>query len=125
MSKPIRVIPIYTTSGDLSAYLVYPMIYNQTGEWIGFVTVERDVYSVHGEYVGWVSNDPRILCKRSHSEDKQKLTPPPPPEDLPVPSRHPLAPMMSELNFETVDVLQDEPEKLPTVDAGELREDLN
>lgn len=124
MAKSMRIVPIYTSDGDLKAYMVYPMVYNQTGEWIGFVTMDRDVYSVHGEYVGWISDDPRILRKRSYDHSKQKLTPPPPPEDLPVPSRNPLAPMMSELSFETVDVLQDEPEKLPTVDAGELRDDI-
>lgn len=125
MVSQLKPVPIYTTQGDLSAFMVYPLIYNLTGEWIGFVTMDRDVYSVHGNYVGWMSDDPRILRKRSYSFDKPKLTPPPPPERFRVPSRTPLAPMMSELGYETVDVLQDEPEKLPTVDSGELREDLD
>lgn len=125
MANQLKPVPIYTTQGDLSAFMVYPMIYNLTGEWIGFVTMNRDVYSVHGDYVGWISDDPRILRKRTYSFDKPKLTPPLPPERFRVPSRMPLAPMMSELGYETIDVLQDEPEKMPTVDAGELREDMD
>jgi len=125
MAKSIRPVPIYTTSGDLEAYLVYPNIFDMTGEWIGFVTLDREVYSVHGEYVGWVSNDPRILRKRSYSFDKPRLAPPSKPERLMVPPGGPLAPMMSELTFDLVDVLEEEPERLPTVDAGEFREDMD
>jgi len=125
MAKLRRPVPIYTTEGDLEAYLVYPNIFNLTGEWIGFVTMDREVYSVHGEYVGWISDDPRILRKRSYSFDKPRLAPPLRPDKMLVPSGGPLAPLMSELSFDTVDVLQDEPEKLPTVDAGEFREDMD
>jgi hypothetical protein len=125
MPKQKRPVPIYTTAGDLDAFLVYPMIFNRTGEWIGFITVDREIYSVRGKYVGWLSDDPRILRKRSYGVDKPRLTPPPPPEKLLVPSGNPLAPMMSELGFETVDVLQEEPEKMPTLDAGELRDDMS
>lgn len=125
MVKVKRPVPIYTTAGDLEAYMVYPNIFSLTGEWIGFVTMDREVYSVHGEYVGWISNDPRILRKRSYNFDKPRLTPPPQPDKLLVPSGGPLAPMMSELSFDIVDVLEEEPEKLPTVDAGEFREDMD
>lgn len=125
MTKPRRPVPIYTSDGDLEAFLVYPMIYNSTGEWIGFITVDREVYSVEGSYVGWLSDDPRILRKRSYSFDKPRLTPPPPPRKMLVPSAHPLAPMMSELGYETVDVLQEEPERLATLDSGEFKEDMD
>lgn len=123
MAKQINPIPIYSTDGDLHAFLVYPLIYNNNGEWIGFVTSGREVYSVHGDYVGWLSDDPRILRKRSIDLNKPKLAPPRIPTKFIVPSRKPLAPMMSELGFETVDVLQDFSDLLPTLDAGELRED--
>jgi hypothetical protein len=33
--------------------------------------------------------------------------------------------MMAELPFEVVDVLDEIPQRLPTVDAGEFREDLD
>lgn len=124
-TKPRRPVPIYTSDGDLEAFLVYPFIYNAVGEWIGFITVEREVYSVEGSYVGWLSDDPRILRKRSCGFDKPRLTPPPPPGKLLVPSSHPLAPMMSELGYATVDVLQEEPERLATLDSGEFKEDMD
>jgi hypothetical protein len=37
----------------------------------------------------------------------------------------PLAPLMSDLSQGLVDVLVEEPERLHTVDIGELREDLD
>jgi hypothetical protein len=125
MTKPGRPIPIYSTGGDYEAFMIYPMIYNLNGEWIGFVTANREVYDVRGTYVGWMTNDPRILRKRSYSFDKPKLTPPPSPGRVPVPSRAPLPPMMSEIGYDTIDILLEQPELLPTLDAGELRDDLD
>lgn len=125
MSNEKRLVPIYTSAGDLEAFMVYPNIFDRAGEWIGFVTMNRDVYSVHGEYVGQLSDDPRILRNRSEKFGKPRLTPPLPPEKLRVPPGGRLAPMMSELGYDTVDVLQEEPERLPTVDAGEFREDID
>jgi hypothetical protein len=103
----------------------YPMIYNLNGEWIGFVTPKREVYDVRGTYVGWMTNDPRILRKRTYNFDKPKLTAPPPPGRVPVPGRAPLPPLMAELSYDTIDVLQERPELMPTLDAGELRDDLD
>jgi hypothetical protein len=120
-----RLIPIYTTSGDVGAYLVYPHIFNAAGEWIGWVTPEREVYSVLGNYVGWLSNDPRILRKRSYDFSKPRRTPPPPQPRIRVPASTPLPPMMSELSFATVDVLEEEPHRLSTVDFDDLREDMD
>ncbi|MFN3492386.1 MAG: 4-fold beta flower protein, partial [Anaerolineales bacterium] len=51
------IIPIYTTKGDAEAFLQYPYLFNRSGEWIGFVTPKREVYSVLGEYVGTLTND--------------------------------------------------------------------
>ena len=120
-----KPVPIYTTAGDVDAFMVYPMIYSRVGEWIGFVTPQREVYSVYGEYVGWLSNDPRILRKRSYSFDKPRLKPPPTPPRFTSPASIPLAPMMSDLSFDTIDILQDEPDKLPTMDVGEFRPDMD
>jgi hypothetical protein len=36
----------------------------------------------------------------------------------------PLAPMMSELPYSMIDVLLEEPQRLHTLDRGELRQDL-
>ena len=118
-------IPVYSSKGDTEAYLVYPYLYNSRGEWIGFVTREREVYSVYGQYVGWLSDDPRVLRKRTYSYDKPKLIPPPRPERLHVPALGPLAPMMPELTYDVIDILLDDPARLPTLDQGEQKKDLD
>ena len=120
-----KLIFIYTTPGDLGAYLLYPYLYNPQGEWIGFVSPQREVYSVLGNYVGMLSADRRILRKRSYDFSRPRLTPPPPRPRITVPATIPLAPLMAELNYTMIDVLEDEPERLNTVDFDELREDLD
>jgi hypothetical protein len=121
-SKPI---PIFSTSGDVEAILVYPFLYNLAGDWIGFVTSDRDVYSVMGDYVGWLSDDPRILRKRTYNYDKPKLIPPPPPPKITVGGTMRLPPMMPELSYDTIDIFMEEPERLHTPDAGELKPDMD
>ncbi|TAK11481.1 MAG: hypothetical protein EPO32_12125 [Anaerolineae bacterium] len=126
MTDPRRPIPIYTTAGDYEAFLAYPIVYNLSGEAIGFVTPEREVYSVHGEYVGWLTNDPRILRKRTYDYAKPKQAFPSGfPRKLVAPPSAPLPPMMAELSFDTIDVLDEYPELLPTADAGEFRDDMD
>jgi len=117
-------IPIYTSRGDAEVFLVYPFLYNRNGEWIGFITQERDVYSVLGHYVGYLTSDPRIIRKRS-GEDKARIKPPSAPSQIRIAASIPLARMMSDLSHENIDVLQDEPERLHTLDAGEFRLDLD
>ena len=125
MAGNSHALPIYTTSGSLGALMKYPYLYNPQGEWIGWVTKERSVYSVHGHYVGWVSTDLRILRTRSNSHKHANKTPPYSPPQILPPVSVPLPPMMSELKYSEIDVLDDEPDKLPTLDAGELREDMD
>jgi hypothetical protein len=125
MTKIRSLIPIYTTPGDLGAYLRYPYIYNRQGEWVGWVTPEREVYSVLGHYIGWLSDDPRILRKRSYDFSRPRRQPPPPQPRISVPASVPLPPMMSELSYITVDVLEEEPHRLSTADFDELREDMD
>ena len=124
-TTPRRLIPIYTTPGDLGAYLVYPYIYNPQGEWIGWVTSEKEIYSVLGHYIGWLSKDPRILRRRSYDFSKPRRTPPAPRARIRVPASAPLPPMMSELTYATIDVLDEEPERLGTADFSELSEDMD
>jgi hypothetical protein len=112
-SKPI---PIYTTPGDWSAIMLYPYLYNTMGEWIGFVTREQHVYDVDGIYVGWITDEPRIL---------PRTTPPEHPDRIRLPATVPLPPMMAEIPFEIVDVLFEEPERLHTTDTGEFKEDMD
>jgi len=42
-----------------------------------------------------------------------------------LPVTLPLAPLMKELTHSMVDVLSEEPQRLHTLDSGELREDLD
>jgi hypothetical protein len=120
-----RLIPIYTTRGDLGALMQYPYLFNISGEWIGFINEEKEVYSVLGNYVGYLADGPRILRKRAYSFDKPRLEPPEYPGRILVPATVPLAPMMSELTYSVIDLLEEEPERLSTVDGGELREDMD
>jgi hypothetical protein len=125
MATQSSLIPIYNTRGDADAFLLYPYLFNRTGDWIGFVTPKRDVYSVLGEYVGTLTNDPRIVGKRSIDETKPRVPPPPAPNKVQPPSNIPLAPMMSDLSYSLIDILLDEPEKLHTLDSGENRQDMD
>jgi hypothetical protein len=121
---PPRIIPIYTSRGDVGAYLIFPYLFNVQGEWVGWVTQEREVYSVLGYYVGKLSNDPRILRHES-DDDKPKRTPPPRPDKIKAPPTVPLPPMMSDLPLGMTDVLQESPHRLHTIDHGELMEDMD
>jgi hypothetical protein len=119
-----NIIPVFSSRGDAEAFLVYPHLFNRMGEWIGFVTPQREVFSVLGCYVGNLTNDPRILRKRS-MEDHPRQRPPAAPAKIRIPSGNPLPKMMSDVSFEMVDVLQDQPELLHTLDSGEFRQDMD
>lgn len=120
-----RIIPIYTSRGDAEAFLAFPYLFNRSGEWIGWITPQRDVYSVMGNFVGVLTDDPRITRKRAEDELKPRLQPPPRPKKIVTPVSVPLARMMSDLPHSLVDVLQDDSERLHTLDGGELREDMD
>ncbi len=125
MTETRRPVPIFTTAGDFEAFLIYPFIFNTVGEWIGWVTSDRDVYSVRGHYVGWLSDGPRILRKRSNDFSNPVRKSPAAPPRVRPPGSVPLPPMMPELTYDTIDVLQDEPERLHTLDSGESQEDMD
>ena len=120
-----RIIPVYSSKGEVDAFLAFPYLFNRNGEWIGWVTPQREVYSVMGYYVGTMTNDPRIVRKRAMNAVKPRLKPPPSPGRLNVPANVPLAPLMSDLTQSMVDVLVEEPQRLHTIDSGEFREDLD
>jgi len=119
------VVPIYTSRGDPEAFLVYPYLHNRMGEWIGWVTADRQVYSVLGFYVGELTAEPRIIRKRITASLKPRKTPPAPPARLSIPATIPLAPMMGDLRFGVLDILLDEPQRLHTLDSGEERQDID
>ena len=121
-----RLTPVYTTRGELDAFLSFPYIYNRMGEWIGWVTKDRMVYSVHGLYVGYFSKDNRILRKQSDAFSQERRTPPVAPQGrITIPAHLPLAPLLAELPFGVIDVLLEQPDLLPPLDFGEGREDMD
>ncbi|MBV6401057.1 MAG: hypothetical protein CNIPEHKO_01354 [Anaerolineales bacterium] len=120
-----RIIPIYNSQGEADAFLVYPYIFNRSGEYIGWVTPQREVYSVMGYYVGSLTNDPRIIRKRAEDSDKPHMACPPTPKRISPPAQVPLAPMMQELSYGIIDVLAESPELLHTLDSGDLRQDMD
>jgi hypothetical protein len=125
MNSKTKVIPIYTSRGDVKAFLAYPFVYNTNGEWIGWVKADRSVYSVHGHFIGEMSNEPRILRKREASYELPRIKPPSPPPLIRPPLKVPLAPMMREIPQNLIDVLDERPDLLPPMDHGELRDDLD
>ena len=120
-----RIIPVYSSRGEVEVFLVFPYLFNRSGEWIGWVTPQREVYSVMGAYVGILTNDPRIVRRRADDDTRPRLRVSAPPGKLNTPANLPLAPLMSDLPHSLVDILVEEPERLHTVDSGELREDLD
>jgi hypothetical protein len=125
MNPDQTVIPIYTTKGDLGAFLVYPNIFDRSGIWIGWMTPDQEVYSIRGHYVGWLSKDPRILRKRAETFEHPRCLPPDEPEDIYPPTIVPLAPLMPELPYGVLDVIEEYPELMPAKDFGELRPDMD
>jgi hypothetical protein len=119
-----RSIPIYTSRGDWLALMVFPYLYSSVGEWVGFLTPGRQVYDVNGLYVGWLTDEPRILRKRTYDQIPPPAAPPPPPARIRPPATVPLPRMMAELPFEIIDVLQEEPERVHTTDTGDLKQDM-
>jgi hypothetical protein len=117
-------IPIYTTSGDVGGFFIDPYIYNRQGDWIGWVTPDRLVYSVHGRYTGWLSKDWRILRKRAYDYHRSSRTPPKPPPHLRPPAHSPLPPLMAEISISIIDVLDERPELLPTIDSFAFTDDV-
>lgn len=126
MTTPQRkIIPIYSSNGEAEAFLFFPHLFNRSGEWCGWVTANREVYSVLGFFVGTLSDDARILRKRADDESKPRLKPPQKPGKIATPAAVPLAPLMKDLPHSLVDIQQEEPERLHTLDSGELRQDMD
>jgi hypothetical protein len=110
-------VPIYTTRGEWVAMQVNDYyLYSVAGEWIGFLDLKKNVYNTRGEYTGWLSNDMRVLRKRDLSVGMPRLKGPPVQPRLKFSPSVPLAPMMSDLGYDTIDVFEDMPERLDPYD---------
>lgn len=119
MKPTIKFYPVYTSKGENAAFLAFPYLFNLLGEWIGWATQDKSVYSVHGQYVGYIIDGPRIVRRLSDGYDHPRHTPPQRPPRVQLPITVPLAPLMAELQYGLVDVLETMPELLPTLDSGE------
>lgn len=119
-----RLIPLYTTHGDVGAILRYPFLFNPIGEWIGWVTATREVYSIYGSYVGQISDEWRILRPRSLDSLHPTCPPPGNPGSLIPPTHFPLPSLMPELTPNLIDVLEEAPGLLPAIDSGDFKPDL-
>lgn len=120
MSNPQPFVAIYTSDGEAAAFLVYPYIYNRNGDYIGWITRNKQVYSIEGHYVGWLSDERRILRKQSTARIKPRLTPPPPPITPGYSFSAPSIGKMPELKPCVFDVLLDAPELLSPVQSNDL-----
>ncbi len=119
----MKTVPIYSTRGDWAAMLVDDYyLFNPQGEWIGWVEEDKNVFSVRGVYAGWLSKDNRILRKRNPDTWLPRRPPPPTPPKLKFPSSVALPPMMSELGYDTIDLFDDEPERLEPMGMEQLED---
>lgn len=118
-----RPVFIYDTRGDWHATRIGDFLFNTRGEYVGFVE-NGEVYKADGEWIGRLSRDGRILRKRSeHRRPFHPRPPAPPPRPERLPARAPLPPLMAELDFSTVDVLDEEPEIFKRI--SDLRPDMD
>ena len=99
---------IYTTGGDWvgTKYGIY--LFDQRGDYIGFVLTDVfDVYTTSGEWIGNLWPDGRIIRKRTVGRRPLlKKLPPKPPKPTNFPSRAPLPRTPGELGFDKIDVLE-------------------
>lgn len=125
MSKndPNKPVFIYDTYGDWQATKIGEFLFSTRGEYLGYLE-DGEVYKRDGEWLGQLSKDGRILRKRTARRRTLHPNPPPaPPKPEKLPARAPLPPMMAELNYSTIDVLEEEPDVFKRV--SDLRPDLD
>jgi hypothetical protein len=116
--KPIKPIYLYNTAGDWQGTVYGQYIYDPRGDSIGFVQdegkegKEKSVYTFDGEWVGLVSKDGRILRKRANSKRPLHSAPLPKIKGRPqgLPARAPLPPQNAEIGYDTIDVLEEDPD---------------
>ena len=114
--------PIYTSHGEWVAMLVGRYIYSREGDWIGWVDAESQVFSVHGDYAGWLSRDFRVLRRRDTTPLVARREAPPRPPKLEMPLTAPLAPLMAELTYDTVDLFEEAAHRLDPFDMDQVED---
>ena len=116
------MIPIYQTNGEWVAVYEEGHIFNIDREWLGFV-VGREVYDQAGLYMGFLSDDQRLLRKRTLSRKPPHFEPPPRPPKPRIPANVPFAPLLRELPHQIIDMFEEFPERL--IYVSETRPDMD
>jgi hypothetical protein len=121
--NPNKPVFIFDTHGDWQATKFGDFLWNTRGEYIGYLEGE-DVFKRDGEWIGRLSKDGRILRKRSETRRELRSDiPKTPPRPEKLPPRAPLPPMMAELNYSIIDVLDEDPEIFKRI--SDLRPDMD
>jgi hypothetical protein len=106
--------------------LIDAFLYNPRGEWVGYINRSGQVFSVMDKYVGWLSKDFRVLRKKAQDQTvPASPRPARPPLKVRLPNSAPLPPLMADLPFDTLDVLDEEPERLHTLDDDPDARDMD
>jgi hypothetical protein len=102
---------IYNTAGDWHATAIGPYIFDARGEYVAFLE-GRSVYTTDGEWVGDLARDGRILRKRAGKSRPLHPHPLPKPaiKRSDLPGRAPLPPQNAEISYDTIDVLEEDPD---------------
>jgi hypothetical protein len=102
---------IYNTAGDWQATAIGQYIFDSRGEYVGFLE-GRSAYTRDGEWVGDLAKDGRILRKRVVQKQPLHPNPLPKPATKPsnLPGRAPLPPQNAEISYDTIDVLEEDPD---------------
>jgi hypothetical protein len=121
VDKPEKPLFIFDTHGDWQATKVGTFIFSSRGEYVGYIE-GQDVFKQDGEWIGRLSKDGRILRKRTERRRELHPNPPPKPPKPALPPRAPLPPMMAELDFSTIDVLDEDSDIFKRI--SDLRPDM-
>jgi hypothetical protein len=120
--KPVeKPLFIFDTHGDWQATKIGTNIFSSRGEYVGYIE-GVEVFKQDGEWIGRLSKDGRILRKRAERRRELHPNPPPKPPKPTLPPRAPLPPMMAELDFSTIDVLDEDPDIFKRI--SDLRPDM-
>ncbi|MBK9051363.1 MAG: hypothetical protein IPL78_10740 [Chloroflexi bacterium] len=115
-------IPIYRTDGEWVAVFQQGHLFNTDGEWLGFV-VGREVFAPNGHYLAFLSDDQRMLRKRSLIGDPRTLPIPSRPQRPDIPSGAPLPPMFRALPYSIIDMFEEFPDRFSYI--SETRPDMD
>ena len=116
---PTKPFFIYDTQGDWHATLISGCLWDARGDYLGFVRGDKhDVYTQYGEWIGYITQDGRIVRRRMEQNLpvlKIKRLKPARPSNLPP--RAPLPPLTADLGYNLIDVLDWDPDVFKNIPA--------